>query len=618
MSLKIFVENIYDYPINKDFINKFIKNKELDIIKLFDNDLFKLNVVYCIIWNKLFSTYPTKLDFYNLVNSLNLNLDSKINISKELIYDLLKSFKIINYGLLNLNNYNNNFIIDLTNHIMFNINNKQNLIKIYSDKISYRFQTNFIFSENIFQDFIKLYNNFKDYKNNVSINKDIFTNSLLFVDNKINDDFEFLNIEYIQYILYQNNNFLLKLLLQPFILIETNNEKWLSTINDIISFYQKIFNKIPIICSSSDIYKVNKSIYHIDYVENLFYMIPKISCNFLYITEFNRKTINSITLKKYNGMVLVLDDKLDNIEYLPEKYYTYNRVLNLNKSILNNNIYKLYNTEIFWKYHIKENDKLNKLIYIDFMYRYNEKLLNISGNQIKKYSENVIILIDNRINELSVISAKMAFYNVKKELWNGFIFTSENTYDYYKKNLGELYEIIVWEELNNPIFDIDLYNDILQNSKLWKFLDNKGYKKCLVIQDDGLLIKKGIEKFLIYDYIGAPWIDSLENEYIKKYINKELVGNGGISLRSIREMIKITDNSKNDKKELFFHNLNRIPEDVYFVKYLIKNKANVAPYDIAKLFSSEEILDDNSICIHKIWCYHPLSVVSNYMNKVLE
>lgn len=617
MSVKIFVENIYDYPINKNFISKFINNKELDIIKLFDVDLFKLNITYCIVWNKLFSTYPTKLDFFYLVKSLKLNLDSKIEITKELIYELLKSFKIVNYGLLNLNNYNNNFIIDLTNYILFNINNTKILTKIYSEKISYRFQNNFNFTQNVYQDFIKLYNNFKDYKNIQFINKDIFTKSLVFIDKNVLDDLEFLNVEYIQYVLYQNNNFLLKLILQPFILIQTNNKENIETIDNIILFFQKIFNKIPIICSSNENFKLNKSIYYIEYIQELFYMIPKISHFFLCITHTQNKIINSISIKKENSMVLLLDNILDSIEEIINNYNNYNRILNFNKSILDYNIYKLYNTETFWKYHIKENDKINKLIYIDFMYRYNEKIKNMSMEKNKENNtENVIILIDNRINELSVISAKIAFYNVKKELWKGIIFTSQMAYDYYKTSLGDLYEIVIWDELNNPIFDIDLYNDILQSSKLWKFLYDKGYKKCLIIQDDGLLVKKGVEKFLVYDYIGAPWIDSSENEYIKKYINKELVGNGGISLRSISEMIKITENVNNNKKELFFHNLNRIPEDVYFVKYLIQNGANIAPFNIAKLFSSEEILDDNSICIHKIWSYHPLIIVNNYLNNI--
>ena len=52
-----------------------------------------------------------------------------------------------------------------------------------------------------------------------------------------------------------------------------------------------------------------------------------------------------------------------------------------------------------------------------------------------------------------------------------------------------------------------------------------------------MLLKSGIEEFLKWDYIGAPWEKPKEGCF---------VGNGGLSLRTRDKMIEITEKYKSD------------------------------------------------------------------------
>lgn len=154
----------------------------------------------------------------------------------------------------------------------------------------------------------------------------------------------------------------------------------------------------------------------------------------------------------------------------------------------------------------------------------------------------------------------------------------------------------------------------MQDAGLWRYLEERGYKKALIVQDDGFLLKRGIERFLEWDYVGAPWADTRANEYIKHNINPELVGNGGLSIRSVDKMREVCEKYVLEKRELFYANLTCIPEDVYFTKYVIKIGGKVAPNYIARYFAVEQVLEPTAIGIHKAWPYHTPEVFSRFVD----
>jgi hypothetical protein len=287
-------------------------------------------------------------------------------------------------------------------------------------------------------------------------------------------------------------------------------------------------------------------------------------------------------------------------------------------------IHNEYFFKLAWKDHIQfvcpHNDYVmrnNILLYYNFItqyfYKNLEKLVSIKMNG---ESSTHVILIDNRPNPLSIISAYFTMANLKKDNWGFKLFTSNSAVEYYKEYLGKYAEIIPLNELSNDAkFHIDIYNDILKNSQFWEDLH---LEKCLIIQDDGIIFREGAENFLEYDYIGAPWVEGPGNEYLKEHVNPNMVGNGGLSIRNVAKMIEITKKYEQEKSILFFKNVNRIPEDVYFCKFLVKEKAHIPTVEIAAKFSSEQIGSLQSLGCHKFWIYHHPNIVEQFFNEILK
>jgi len=128
---------------------------------------------------------------------------------------------------------------------------------------------------------------------------------------------------------------------------------------------------------------------------------------------------------------------------------------------------------------------------------------------------------------------------------------------------------------------VHCYNMLLTDPSFWShFLD---FDKTLIFQNDSGLLKKGIENFYEYDYIGAPWA-----EY-------PYVGNGGLSLRNPRIMKEILEK---------FHWKFDKGEDVFFSECMLENKiGKLAPVEEAKKFSVETIFELNTLGYHKPWYY---------------
>ena len=348
----------------------------------------------------------------------------------------------------------------------------------------------------------------------------------------------------------------------------------------------------------------------------------------------------------YNGVISVLRDKHEAIHVLINGIYVdsldtaLNSILKFYESphlvkqfkINAKSMHALYNKEYvcsIWKEHLKlecpytsEGNMamaLNNILLLPnfvngYFEKYAEKINCIKTNCTSEYQ---VVLLDNRETPMSVISVIMTLSNLKKEYWGCKVFTSSKCMAYYQKYLENMAEIIYLEELDDiSTFHIDIYNDILKSSKFWKSLRAK---KCLIIQNDGFIVREGAEEFLKFDYVGAPWANGSGNEYLRDHVNVDMVGNGGLSLRSVPKMIEIAEKYVEEKRLLFFHNINYIPEDVYFCKYL-KKIDNVLLPDTAtaNLFSSEETCNSKSLGIHRLWSYHNTDVLAMYFKTILE
>ena len=158
--------------------------------------------------------------------------------------------------------------------------------------------------------------------------------------------------------------------------------------------------------------------------------------------------------------------------------------------------------------------------------------------------------------------------------------------------------IIIYEKIENP--NPSFYSKMLTSKLFWNKFKSE---KLLIYQEDSLLFHSQIDRFLEYDYIGAPWPISQDD-------NSLGVGNGGFSLRSRSKMIECLNKIhprklKYGKSTLnYMKNTNSVyyPEDVYFSKCMIDyGIGKVAPRNIAMDFSQETQLSKNPLGGHQFW-----------------
>ncbi len=151
-------------------------------------------------------------------------------------------------------------------------------------------------------------------------------------------------------------------------------------------------------------------------------------------------------------------------------------------------------------------------------------------------------------------------------------------------------------------FGIKGYNELMLSPKFWQMIKAQGTEKVLIFQPDGFPIRNGINPFINYDYIGAPWRNIPQNfdvEGIPKV--NGVVGNGGLSLRSVSKMIQALD-----KYPARGWLLKNYPEDVYYASVFPQMGFNVADKETAMEFSHEVVYDKlNAFGSHCGWRYNP-------------
>ncbi len=79
----------------------------------------------------------------------------------------------------------------------------------------------------------------------------------------------------------------------------------------------------------------------------------------------------------------------------------------------------------------------------------------------------------------------------------------------------------------NTVMD---YNKLFLSREFWEGM--LAYKRVLIFQSDSEIFRSGIEEFLKYDYVGAPWKLNFRG------------GNGGLSIRNPAAMIEAIDKHK--------------------------------------------------------------------------
>ena len=164
------------------------------------------------------------------------------------------------------------------------------------------------------------------------------------------------------------------------------------------------------------------------------------------------------------------------------------------------------------------------------------------------------------------------------------------------------------EVITVPIASLSIngYNSLLTAPAFWKLLHGE---KILVYQHDTFLFRDGIERYLKYEYIGAPW-ERRPNMTYYAQTRTNGVGNGGLSLRSRHRMLQVlgrvqweswTDYSALTRIWMKWKGVNG-PEDIFFSQLLPRCGKIVLPsLDIARSFSVERVHHPNPLGGHQWW-----------------
>lgn len=214
-----------------------------------------------------------------------------------------------------------------------------------------------------------------------------------------------------------------------------------------------------------------------------------------------------------------------------------------------------------------------------------DKYISLFGNKLNQYSPKIyetdycaVIVEPREQKDLEVVLKNVMYFlndsgsDVK---WGLKIYHGTKNEDFVK-NIVKDWENVKLENLNVVDLSGILYNDLLKTPTFWKSLDTNNN---LIFQTDSLLLKFGIDEFISYIYIGAPWI---------RFREGEIVGNGGLSFRKRDKMIEISETYKDDSITM---------EDIYFCKYL--DHFDIAPYGVAKQFSVEDVQYDDPLGLHQ-------------------
>lgn len=110
------------------------------------------------------------------------------------------------------------------------------------------------------------------------------------------------------------------------------------------------------------------------------------------------------------------------------------------------------------------------------------------------------------------------------------------------------------------------YNLMITNSTFWEKLQ---FKKVLICEHESGILRKGIEEFYEWDYVGAPW-------WFQNY-----GGNGGFSFRNVKVMGDICR-----IKKYYISDGN---EDVYFCNVMRNYNMKLAPKNVCERFSVETV-----------------------------
>lgn len=226
------------------------------------------------------------------------------------------------------------------------------------------------------------------------------------------------------------------------------------------------------------------------------------------------------------------------------------------------------------------------IIFDNFINKNMTKLNNFS-RVLPEVSDKCALICEGRKHKYIGFIIKEVLYHLDETWTLTIVCTNENKEYIQNETIGILNINYICIDKLDSFID---YNNLLLSIEFWKQIK---YEKVLVFQCDSILCKKGIEKFLKYDFIGAPSPDFK-------------IMNGGLSIRTVSKMIKCLELQKPNKYE---------EEDKFFTRILNENiESVISTFEIATIFSIEHVYNCSPYGIHKAWRFLEIKDILDNIN----
>lgn len=202
--------------------------------------------------------------------------------------------------------------------------------------------------------------------------------------------------------------------------------------------------------------------------------------------------------------------------------------------------------------------------------------------------DKVAVIVEPRILPITESLLTWMVYLLAPKGWKFMFYTGTTNHKIIHELVEKLgiSDVVEIRNLYKENLTIQDYNWLLTSIHFWA---NMPYENVLIFQTDTVLLDGDLDKFLEYDYVGAPWdrnFSWLHNP------ETDVVGNGGLSLRKRSGMLRAINNVP----------YNDINEDRYFC-INCKDVLNIAPVELAIQFSVESVFYSNLKGYHKCWDY---------------
>ena len=266
------------------------------------------------------------------------------------------------------------------------------------------------------------------------------------------------------------------------------------------------------------------------------------------------------------------------------------------------NNYKKYVLNIFCeKYNItKEQINDNHYYYFRYICFKNTFFMKyVTIPKIKKKNMNEAVMIEFRKLPHIEFIIRNTIIQLGSD-WSHTVICGNDNYDMICDICNEISSEINIIKLDVQNKNQSEYSEMLTTVTFWNFFYGE---KILIYQEDSFIFKKNIQDFMHFDFIGAPFPKNVND-------TPNLVGNGGLSLRSKSKMLEVIQKISVEKTKFNTSTLEYMknvkldfpPEDVYFSKNMQElNIGKVSDWNSAFLFSTESVNNPNSFGGHKFW-----------------